>query len=95
MLRDRGMSLPTRLRFARVKRGLSQRALTALAGLSPAYVSQIESGVRQNPSLPNVERLALALGVPAAWLAFGLGRFPKGRSLPPLAKPKAERKRAA
>ena len=35
-----------RVRFWRLKRGLSQRTLAGLAGMSPGYISQIEAGAQ-------------------------------------------------
>lgn len=38
------------------------------AKLTKPHISQLESGARRNPSLPALQRLAKALGVPAAEL---------------------------
>ena len=51
----------TRLRESKT---LIQRELSRRAKVTEAYVSQLESGVRKNPSLPVLKRLARALGVP-------------------------------
>ncbi len=55
--------LGRRLRQHRASRGLSQSRLGELAGLSPRYVSQLESG-RGNISIVRLWELARALGVP-------------------------------
>ncbi|MEW5762567.1 MAG: transcriptional repressor LexA [Bacillota bacterium] len=70
--------------------GYTQARLAAATGLSQQYLSDIETG-RHRPSLRALEKVAAALGVPAAELLAGpappggtplLGRVPAG---PPLA----------
>lgn len=71
-----------RVRYARAKRRLSQKQLSEAAGLSNAYVTHLERSLDPdrdettatitNPSLDALERLATALDVPSAWLAFGV-----------------------
>jgi transcriptional regulator with XRE-family HTH domain len=48
--------------------GLTQRDLAKKAKVTAAYVAMIETGVRTNPSLAILKRLAKALGVPLAKL---------------------------
>jgi transcriptional regulator with XRE-family HTH domain len=55
--------------------GLTCAELAHLAGISHGSVSFIETGKNQ-PRTDTVERLARALKVPRAWLAFGDGRKP-------------------
>ena len=55
-------TIGTRVRELRLARGLSQQALSG-DGLSPGYISLIESGKRK-PSAATVARLADRLGVP-------------------------------
>lgn len=43
--------------------GLSQRALAKLVGVSDAYITQLETRERINPSLQVLKRLAKALKV--------------------------------
>lgn len=52
--------------LARLRRAaaLSQRGLAKRAGLTPAYISLLEGG-RRAPERPTVERLAVALDLPA------------------------------
>jgi transcriptional regulator with XRE-family HTH domain len=61
---------PTRLdhliRHLREKNGLTQEELAFKAKVTPGYVAQLELGLRTNPSLDVVRRLARALGVPLA-----------------------------
>ena|ERR1035437_5366775 len=54
--------LGARIRFLRKQRGLSQEDLAGLAGMDRTYMGGIERGER-NPSLKNLLRIALALGV--------------------------------
>lgn len=49
------------LRRAREDAGLSVRALSRMAGISPAQISQIEGGTRKTPGFPSVARLAVLL----------------------------------
>ncbi|MEV0842719.1 helix-turn-helix transcriptional regulator [Actinocatenispora sera] len=58
----------TRVRYWRGRRGLSQVALAGLAGMSQAYLSQIETGVRTVDSRATLARLAEALQVTTASL---------------------------
>jgi tetratricopeptide (TPR) repeat protein len=58
-----------RLKEARERAGLSQRALS-FRGCSPAYISRIESGGR-TPSLQLLRELGARLGVSENWLATG------------------------
>jgi transcriptional regulator with XRE-family HTH domain len=61
-----------RLRLIRESKELSLQALTDLSGISKAYLVRIEKeGSEPNLGLVTVERLAHALGVAPAWLAFG------------------------
>ncbi len=57
---DGGTTLGDAIRERRGALGLSQRALAAAAGVSGAFVSQVENGQRQ-PSLDVLRRLATAL----------------------------------
>ena len=60
-----------RVRSLRHLSGLSQEALADCCGLDRTYVGGIERGER-NPSLRNISRLALALGVTLAELLHGV-----------------------
>ena len=50
------------VRTLRLGRGMSQEEVAHLAGLHVTYLSGIERGVR-NPSLKNIRKVAVALGV--------------------------------
>jgi transcriptional regulator with XRE-family HTH domain len=69
------MSIGERIRIARKAKGLSQRHVATLFGITPGAVSQWES----DETVPNVERLG-ALGqvltVEIGWLVSGIGHGP-------------------
>ena len=52
----------------REEKGLSQKALAERVGVTDAYITMLETGVRKNPSLVVLQRLAKALGVPVTEL---------------------------
>jgi len=51
------------IRDLREKKGLTQEELAFKAKVTLGYVAQLELGLRKNPSLDVVRRLARALGV--------------------------------
>ena len=57
--------LGARIRALRIEAGLSQEALADLCKLDRTYVGGIERGQR-NPSLRNIQRIAVALDVSIA-----------------------------
>jgi transcriptional regulator with XRE-family HTH domain len=54
----------------RVERGLTQEQVSAISGLHPTYISDIERGVR-NPSFEAITRLADGIGVTVADIGRG------------------------
>lgn len=52
----------------REAKGLTQRDLARKAKMTPGYVAQLETGLRKNPSLPVLRRLAKALSCRVAEL---------------------------
>lgn len=52
-----------RVRALRRERGLSQEALGDRAGLQRIYIGEFERGLRTNPTLANLRRIAAALEV--------------------------------
>jgi len=56
------------LKALREEKGWTQDELAKRAKLTKPYISQLESGARKNPSLPALQRLAKALGVPVTEL---------------------------
>ena len=67
-------TMSERLRWARVKRGLTCIALDAAAGLASGHTAMIESGRREDPSGSTCSKLAAALEVDVAWLLNGGAR---------------------
>src|SRR5262245_18302051 len=68
----RHFGLAFRLRKARKQASMTGMALAHRAGVSDAIVRYLETDQRL-PTAGTVARLAAALGVSAAWLAYGLG----------------------
>jgi transcriptional regulator with XRE-family HTH domain len=60
----------TNVRRLREKKKLSQKSLADKVGISVSYVSMLERGQR-SPPLETIEKMAKALGVPAASLLAG------------------------
>ncbi len=75
-----GGSLGERLRAERLRRGLSLREASHLAGLSVSHLSAIECGTR-NVSLAGLQRLAVALCIGVADLFDSAGPSGTGRRL--------------
>ncbi|MBP2479576.1 transcriptional regulator with XRE-family HTH domain [Crossiella equi] len=65
------MDLGRRIRWHRLRRGLSVRALAGLAGLSPGFVSMVETGERALDRWTHLADIAHALGIPATDLLPG------------------------
>jgi transcriptional regulator with XRE-family HTH domain len=63
-------SLADRLRWARLEQGITLHQLSERCGRAVSYLSQLEHGIRTNPTKQTVESLAEALGVRPAFL-FG------------------------
>jgi len=64
--------LPARLRKVRLRSGLRRSALSYQAGRDSEVAAKIETRERV-PTVGTLARLALALGVRAGWLGYGLG----------------------
>lgn len=74
--RQRHAQVGERLAAARGASGLSMRALAEHAGVSPQTWSNTESGATI-PKVDSLERMAVALGVAPAWLAYGEDDAPR------------------
>ncbi len=71
-----GQRLGDVLRDIRQRRGLSQSQVAHKAGTVPVYISQLESGVRDNPSAELLARIALALGTTPDHILRRIGTLP-------------------
>jgi transcriptional regulator with XRE-family HTH domain len=60
--------LKTVLKALREDRGWTMAELAKKADVTDAYIAQLETGKRDNPSLDVLKRLARALGVPVTEL---------------------------
>ena len=56
------------IRKLREAQRLTQVELARRAKVSQGYLAALEGGLRKNPSLPTLKKLAKALGVPVAAL---------------------------
>jgi XRE family transcriptional regulator of biofilm formation len=63
-----GMSLGERIRERRSAQGLSTYRLAAAAGITRAYIVCLEQGVRDNPTLQTLCRIAGALDTSVCYL---------------------------
>jgi len=66
-----------RLLWARMRAGLTVRALAEVAGVAFSAVTEIEKNKRR-PRTDTTERLAVALGITPCWLSYGDGPAPEG-----------------
>jgi|GEM_PF-3344526 len=85
------MTLAKRIKQERTALGLSQKALSAEAGISQQMVGKLELGTTEETS--KLVQLAAALNVSADWLATGRG--PKERSANPVDTARASEKHTA
>jgi transcriptional regulator with XRE-family HTH domain len=56
------------LQHLRDEKGMTHRDLAAAAKVTPGYIARLEMGLRKNPSLDVLKRLACALRVPVTEL---------------------------
>ena len=68
---------PTMLSFLRMKKGVSIRQLARETGLSNPYLSQMENGVADNPSIDVLLKLADYFGVTVETFISGRQRKKK------------------
>ena len=60
--------LSTVIKKLREAQQLTQEELAKKAGVTQGYIGHLERGLKKNPSLPTLRKLAKALGVPVAAL---------------------------
>ena len=60
--------LASMIKAQRMVKSLKRIDLARAAKVTPAYITQLETGERKNPSLDYLERLARTLGVPVTEL---------------------------
>lgn len=87
--------LAERLRQLRGRSGLSQRALSCLAGLSPSEVRLLESRERLDPRARVLVSLARTLGATTDYLLDGRGDPPSPECVASAIRAARERKEAA
>lgn len=58
------------LKISRIKKGLTQKELSDIVGISRDYVASLENGRAKNPSMELMKRLSKALNVPVTELFF-------------------------
>lgn len=75
------MNFGRALRVARAARGLSQKDVAELVRVKPSYVSLLESGKRQNPSVAVMQQFATALGIPVDLLLLLATEDADGRKI--------------
>ena len=72
------MSVGEYIKNKRLEKGLSQRQLSVVCGISNSEISRIEAGERQNPSPAVLRPIAAALGVPYEEILSAAGYLPSG-----------------
>ena len=76
------VAIGSRLREARKRRGLTQRELARLAGVSVSLIRKLEQGDYDNGlRLETVRKMAVALSVPTSALAIGGRPFPPDQEM--------------
>src|SRR5258708_8171402 len=76
------VAIGSRLRDARKRRGLTQRELARLAGVSVSLIRKLEQGDYDNGlRLETVRKMAVALSVPTSALAIGGRPFPPDQEM--------------
>jgi transcriptional regulator with XRE-family HTH domain len=57
----KALNIPSRLKYIRKAKGLTQKQLASQAGISFSMLSKIESGERDNPSLETLQKIVAVL----------------------------------
>ena len=83
MAREQASGLGERVRKRRKALGLTAKSLAKAAGVSTSYISQVERGHQEDPSLPALRRLAEALKMDLHALLGGLAPGADTSPIPP------------
>jgi transcriptional regulator with XRE-family HTH domain len=83
MGKEQATGLGERVRKRRKALGLTAKSLAKAAGVSTSYISQVERGHQEDPSLPALRRLADALSMDLHTLLGGQPPAPEVSTIPP------------
>lgn len=64
-------SIGSRIKAIRTQKRLSLSELAEAAGVAKSYLSNVERGIQNNPSIQFIEKIAATLKVPVHTLLFG------------------------
>lgn len=64
------MSSGMTIKLRRISLGIKQKDLASTLGISPQYLSQLETGLAKNPSLDIIRSLNKELDIPIETLIF-------------------------
>src|SRR5208282_535183 len=82
MGKEQATGLGDRVRKRRKALGLTAKSLAKAAGVSTSYISQVERGHQEDPSLPALRRLADALSMDLHALLGGPPPVPETAAIP-------------
>jgi transcriptional regulator with XRE-family HTH domain len=82
MAKEQATGLGERVRKRRKALGLTAKSLAKAAGVSTSYISQVERGHQEDPSLPALRRLADALSMDLHALLGGPPPVPEVATIP-------------
>ncbi len=82
MGKEQATGLGERVRKRRKALGLTAKSLAKAAGVSTSYISQVERGHQEDPSLPALRRLADALSMDLHALLGGQSPIPDVPAVP-------------
>ena len=66
------MTIGDRIKTERTKAGITQAELATKAGTGQVYLSNLETGVKADPSISTLVKIAGALGIKVSTLVRGL-----------------------
>ncbi|WAM36575.1 helix-turn-helix domain-containing protein [Caldicellulosiruptor acetigenus] len=59
-----------KIRHLRKEKGLTQKELAKLTGISQSYISELEAGIKTNPSIEIAKRIAEVLEIDICQLVY-------------------------